>query len=154
MSSDSLPRVVVGLAMGLCSGLLLSFAAVWLAAGRPIDPLASRAVAWTALLGGWAISSAWMLRRARSVGTVVQRGLLLSTAEWALVAVLGMAFSVDVAGDAIATGNEASMEAGIVTGGVALVVVLVCAGGMAMLSLAALMVARFVGRKRVAAPLA
>ena len=147
MSSDSIPRVVVGLAMGLCSGLLLLFTAVMLTEGRQMSQATANVIALSALLGGWALSSAWMLRKAPSVGTVVQRGLLLSTAEWALLAVLGTVFSVDLAGDAIATGNGHTAEAGIVTGGIALVVVLVCAGGMAILSLMALMIARYVGKR-------
>jgi hypothetical protein len=150
MSAESVPRVVVALAMGLCSGVLLFFTAVWLLGETGMGTAALRTAAWTAMLGGWALSTAWMLRRRPSVGTVVQRGLLLSTVEWGLVTVLGVAFGAGVAGEAISTG---AVEAGILTGGFAVVAVLAGAGGMTLISVGALLLARHVGKRRRAAEL-
>lgn len=148
MSSESIPRVVVALAMGLCSGLLLLFVTYVVIGDRPMGAAAANGLAAGALLGGWALSTAWMLRRARSVGTVVQRGLLLSTLLWTAVTVLGVGFGVELAGDALATHDQRMVEAGIQAGGLAIAVVLVGAGGMALLSLGALLAARYVAARR------
>lgn len=101
------------------------------------------------LVGGWIASTWLLLRRARSVSSVFRRGFLLGAAEWLVMAAVGVIFSGRATGSAIAqTGGSDAAAAGaaigggmaaILTGGLSIVMAVVCLIGFA--------IAYFLGRE-------
>jgi hypothetical protein len=112
-------RTVVAVALGLLSGIFLSFITSMLItsmlAADSAD--ASSAAITVALLGGW-ILSAYLLRRgARTVSKVFSRGALLGAAEWMVVAAVGVIVSGHSVAQSVTTSSPGAGMAGAVLGG-------------------------------------
>ena len=137
-------RILVGMVLGLLSGLMIYFGSALASGGGEIS---STFVAVT-FLGGWVFSAFLMVNGARSVSRVFSRGFLIGAAEWLALIPIGMIFSGMAASSVVsenASGAElagAAVGAGIfsvLTGGVAIFMALVCLIGFA--------VSYFIGRE-------
>lgn len=140
-------KVVVGVVLGFLSGFLIYMATGMLflvTSGIP-----SFAPAIVMFFVGWVLSTIVLVRGARTVSKVFSRGFLLGAAEWLAmipvgVVVGGMAISGPIAKN---TGTDAEIAgaaigAGLVsflTGGVSVVMALICLIGFA--------VSYFIGRE-------
>lgn len=141
-------RIAVAIVLGLFSGFLVYF----LAAIAFVGDSPSSVFVFVTFFGGWAISSYLIVRKTRTVSKVFARGFLIGAAEWlalipAGVLMSGRALTETVAEPGAAEESAASLvgaTAGagcfsFITGGVAVVMTLVCLIGFA--------VAHFTGRE-------
>ncbi|MBI4400553.1 MAG: hypothetical protein HY581_02835 [Nitrospirae bacterium] len=124
-------RLVSGLMVGFLSGFLicLMFAMIF-ASGVPSSWLVA-----ATLLGGWAITSYFVLRGTASTGEVWARGGLIGAAEWLCVATVALIFGAKIAvqlgavmpTEAARTG--VALGAGLLSmigGGISVVMAIVC----------------------------
>ncbi|MBI1923297.1 hypothetical protein HYR99_03500 [Candidatus Poribacteria bacterium] len=139
-------KVFVGITLGFFSGFLIYMAAAMLFSGG--EP-PSGAFVFATFFGGWVLSTWILVRGARTVSKVFSRGFLLGAAEWLAMIPVGMVLSgkaltqtVTQAGGTDAAVAGATIGAGLVsfiTGGVSVVMALVCLIGFA--------VSYFIGRE-------
>lgn len=130
-------KTVVALFMGFCSGFLIYMMAALLFSSASSRP--SSAFVAITFLGGWAISSWLLLNGALSVSRVLSRGFLLGAAEWFCMIGVGIIFAGKTVANAVPTSEAASagtaLGGGLVamlTGGVSLVMAIVCLIGFAI----------------------
>lgn len=138
-------RLFIGIVLGFFSGFLIYMAAAMLfTSGEP-----SGTFVFVTFFGGWVLSTWGIVRGARTVSKVFSRGFLLGAAEWLAMIPVGMVFSGKALTETVAQGGGTDAElagatigAGLisfVTGGVAVVMALVCLLGFA--------VSYFIGRE-------
>lgn len=131
-------KVVAGVTMGFFSGFLIYMAAAMLFALK--EP--SAFFVWVTFGGGWALSVWLLIRRTQTVSKVLSRGFLLGAAEWLAMIPVGMILSgkaltetTTLAGSSEAALVGATVGAGLIsfiTGGVSVVMALVCLVGFAV----------------------
>ena len=129
----------VAIILGFFSGALFYLLAAMLFTNPSSGGGPSALFVFITLFGGWAVSIWVMLRGVRSVSKVFSRGFLIGASEWLAMIPIGIVFSGRVA---VATGAETGAEAagaavggGLValfTGGLAVVMALVCLLGFAV----------------------
>jgi hypothetical protein len=131
-------KIIVGIVLGFFSGFLIYMATAMLfTKGEP-----SGAFVFATFFGGWGLSTWLIVRRAHTVSKVFSRGFLLGAAEWLAMIPVGLVFSgkalTESVGQRAGTDAElagATIGAGLVsfvTGGVAVVMALVCLTGFAV----------------------
>ena len=130
-------KLLVALAMGFCSGLLLYFLAALVFSSSSSPPSAVFSI--FVFIGGWTASTYLMLKGALSTSKVFSRGFLIGAAEWFSLLPVGIVF----AGKAVATagGSSGAQLAGaaigggimaFLTGGLAIGMTLFCLLGFAI----------------------
>ena len=128
-------KFIVAVLMGFCSGFLIYMMAAMLFVSTGSRP--SGAFVLVGFIGGWVLSSWLMLRGAASVSKVFSRGFLLGAAEWLFMIVVGFVLAgktVAVAGSQAAAAG-AAVGGGVIamlTGGVSIVMALICLIGFAV----------------------
>ena len=133
-------KIVLGVLMGAMSGFMIYFLAAMVA--MPKDSgLVAIFVAIT-FLGGWAGSTYVLVKGARSVSKVFSRGFLLGAAEWLLLIPAGMILAGKTVSETIErNGGSDAAHAGaaiggglfaFLTGGVAVVMAIICLIGFAI----------------------
>lgn len=128
-------KLLVGLVQGCLSGFLIYFIlATVLAPGHP-----SGAFVAVTFLGGWALTTYFLMRGAASVSKVFARGFLWGAAEWFLMIIDGLITGGRAIGSSAATTDAGKAGAviggGLVAalfGGFALFMALVCLVGFAI----------------------
>jgi len=125
-------KTIVALAMGLLSGFM-----IYMMAALVFGP--SPALVAITFLGGWALSTWVLLRGAVSVSKVFSRGFLLGAAEWLLMILVGVIFVGKMAASTGAPSEAATAGAvvggglvAILTGGVSIVMAVICLIGFAI----------------------
>lgn len=131
-------RLFVGVILGFFSAFLIYM----LSAMLFVTDEPSGAFVLVTFVGGWILSSWVFVKGTRSVSRVFSRGFLIGAAEWLALIPVGMIFSGRAASEAMESGRGtdaevagAALGAGftsIVTGGVAVVMALVCLVGFAV----------------------
>lgn len=141
-------KTAVAIAMGFLSGLLIYFMAAMLFLDMVSSHAASSFFVFVTFVGGWALSSFLLRRRALSVSKVFSRGFLLGAAEWLIMIVVGIVFSGKTASSTLSGTSSDAATAGAVlggglvafiTGGVSIFMTLLCLIGFA--------VSYFIGRE-------
>jgi len=138
-------KILVGIVLGFFSGFLIYMAAAMLfTKGEP-----SGAFVFATVFGGWGLSTWLIVRGARTISKVFSRGFLLGAAEWLAMIPVGLIFSGKALTETVGQGGRTDAElagatigAGLVsfvTGGVAVVMAVVCLIGFA--------VSYFIGRE-------
>lgn len=131
-------KTFVGIILGFFSGFLLYLmAAMVFTNGEP-----SGLFIFVTFIGGWALSTWFIVRGARSVSKVFSRGFLLGAAEWLAMIPAGVIFSGKALNEAAQQGGGTEAElagatigAGaisFVTGGLAIVMIIICLIGFAI----------------------
>ncbi len=133
-------KVAVAIVMGFFSGFLLYAQAALLL----IDPgkgADSVTPAFYVLVGGWVATAYLLLRNARTVAKVLQRGFMVGAAEWLLMLPVGFLFAgksvsqaaaaVSSSDPAVSSGAAAGAAIGggsvtLLTGGLAIGMCLFC----------------------------
>jgi DnaJ domain/zinc-ribbon domain len=145
----SFGRWAVAVVMGFFSGFMIYMLSALVFTGRGSAPNSGFVLAF--FFGGWAISAYLMQRGAISVSKVFSRGFLIGAAEWLLVIPAGMIFAgklVASSVDAVSSSGSGAATAGaarggglfaFLTGGLAVVMAVVCLIGFA--------VSYFIGRE-------
>jgi len=112
-------RLIVGVLLGLFSGLLIGFMLAPTPSSMSPEEVSSRQMLMmVGIFGGWVASTFYMVRSARSVAAVVSRGSLLGAGEWLLMAVGSLIFVGRTAADVMEkTGGDAARQAGAMIGG-------------------------------------
>ena len=136
-------KTLVALAMGFLSGFLIYMMVAMLvvdisAPGARISP----AFVFITFFGGWAVSSYLLVRNARTTAKVAARGFLLGAAEWMVMILVGVIYSGRAVSSAAsstdpsgATTAGAAIGGGLIaflTGGVSLMMILICLAGFAI----------------------
>ncbi len=138
-------KVFVGIILGFFSGFLAYMAAAALfVSGKP-----SGAFVFVTFFGGWGLSTWVMVRGARTISKVFSRGFLIGAAEWLAMIPVSLVLNGKVLMGTVGQGGGTDAElvgatigAGFLlslTGGVAVVMALVCLIGFA--------VSYFIGRE-------
>lgn len=131
-------RLFVGIILGFFSAFLIyMLSAMVFVTGEP-----SSVFVLVTFVGGWILSSWLFVKGTHSVSRVFSRGFLIGSAEWLALIPVGMIFSGRAASEAMQSGGGtdaeiagAALGAGVtsfVTGGVAVVMALVCLVGFAI----------------------
>lgn len=133
-------KTVVAIVLGFFSGFLIYMAAGMIFFSGGAEP--SSAFVLVTLFGSWALSSWILVRGAQTVSKVFSRGFLLGAAEWLALIPVGMIFSGKALSQTVAEGGGTNAElagatlgAGLITfitGGVSVVMALVCLLGFAI----------------------
>lgn len=131
-------KIFIGIILGFFSGFLIYMASAMLfTSGEP-----SGAFIFATFVGGWALSTWVMVRGARTISKVFSRGFLIGAAEWLAIIPIGLVFRGKMLSETVSQGGGtdaelagATLGAGVVsfiTGGVAVVMALICLIGFAV----------------------
>ncbi len=131
-------KVFIGIVLGFFSAFLIYMAAAMLfSSGEP-----SGAFIFVTFFGGWVLSVWVLVRGARTISKVFSRGFLLGAAEWLAMIPAGMVLSGKALTQTVTQGGGTDAEiagatigAGLtsfITGGVSIVMALVCLIGFAV----------------------
>jgi hypothetical protein len=131
-------RIIVGIVLGFLSGFLIYMAAAMLFSGGTPSSM----FILVTFFGGWIVSTWILVRGTRTVSKVFSRGFLLGAAEWLAMIPVGIIVSGRAFTQAVGEGRSTDAElagatigAGLVsfiTGGVSLVMAIVCLTGFAV----------------------
>ncbi len=140
-------KIFIGLVMGFFSGFLIYVVLAMLVmdpSGTTSTDLSRILFVAVTFLGGWTLSSIVLLHGARSVSKVFSRGFLLGATEWLAMIPAGMIYNGRVVRDSVArgvvrgTGTEAAGARmavdliSFITGGISILMALVCLLGFAI----------------------
>jgi hypothetical protein len=143
-------KVAIAIVMGLISGFLIYMMAAMLTAdfGSPKGGPSGVFVAVT-LLGGWALTSWFLLRGARTVSSVFRRGFLVGAAEWLVMAFVGIVFGGRAVSETVAqgAGSDASAAGAVIGGGLVAAITGGVSVFMAVVCLIGFAIAYFMGRE-------
>jgi len=104
-------KLLVGLVLGFFSGFLIYMACALMNSGPPSGMFVA-----VTFLGGWAISTYFLVRDANSVSKVFSRGFLVGAAEWFAMLPIGFVFAGKVVSDAVGEVDGSSEAGGVVAG--------------------------------------
>jgi hypothetical protein len=132
-------KMIVAIVMGFLSGWLIYMAAAMLFTEMfSTDGEPSSAIFFTIFFffGGWVLSTAILIRGAKTVSKVFSRGFLLGAAEWLAMVPVGIIFSGKALTKTVTQGAHSNAEtagatigAGLIsfaTGGIAIAMAIVC----------------------------
>lgn len=135
-------KVLAGVAMALCSGIMIHFIAHFLfyTPSREV-PTTPGIASLLPFLVGWIGSAVILLRGTKTVSKVFTRGFLLGAAEWLAMVPAAMVLSGRLLAEsarrnqsdaAMAGGTIGAGVAGLMTGGVAIAMAIACLVGFAV----------------------